>query len=96
MPQSPADLLAPGRPLTLASVADGAQGLIVADLAHAVRRGEIQALEDQEVAVGEGRGRIGDEFDAAHRGSGIIAYPREARMARAISANPSPISARAT
>jgi transcription-repair coupling factor (superfamily II helicase) len=36
MAQSPADLLAPGRPLTLASVADGAQGLIVADLARAV------------------------------------------------------------
>jgi transcription-repair coupling factor (superfamily II helicase) len=36
MARSPADLLAPGRPLTLASVADGAQGLIVADLARAV------------------------------------------------------------
>jgi transcription-repair coupling factor (superfamily II helicase) len=34
--QSPADLLEPGRPLTLAGVADGAQGLIVADLARAV------------------------------------------------------------
>src|SRR6202043_2045407 len=36
MAQSPADLLAPGRPLMLAGVADGAQGLIVADLARAV------------------------------------------------------------
>ena len=36
MAQSPADLLEPGRPLTLANVADGAQGLIVADLARAV------------------------------------------------------------
>ena len=36
MTQSPADLLAPGRALTLASVADGAQGLVVADLARAV------------------------------------------------------------
>src|SRR6266700_5181408 len=34
--QSPADLLAPDRPLTLAGVADGAEGLIVADLARAV------------------------------------------------------------
>src|SRR5712691_10921833 len=32
----PAELLVPGRALTLASVADGAQGLIVADLARAV------------------------------------------------------------
>src|ERR1700730_13479862 len=36
MPPPPADILAPGRPLTLAAVADGAQGLIVADLARAV------------------------------------------------------------
>src|SRR6202165_2485638 len=36
MAQSPADLLEPGRPLTLASVADRAQGLVVADLARAV------------------------------------------------------------
>jgi transcription-repair coupling factor (superfamily II helicase) len=36
MAQSPADLLVPGRPLTLAGVADGAQGLIVADLARAI------------------------------------------------------------
>jgi transcription-repair coupling factor (superfamily II helicase) len=36
MARSPADLLAPGRPLTLAGVADGAQGMIVADLARAV------------------------------------------------------------
>ena len=36
MAQSPAELLAPGRPLTLAGVADGAEGLVVADLARAV------------------------------------------------------------
>jgi transcription-repair coupling factor (superfamily II helicase) len=36
MMRSPADLLAPGRPLTLANVADGAEGLIIADLARAV------------------------------------------------------------
>jgi transcription-repair coupling factor (superfamily II helicase) len=36
MTRSPADTLAPGRPLTLSSVADGAQGLIVAGLARAV------------------------------------------------------------
>ena len=32
----PADLLRPGRPLTLAGVADGAEGLVVADLARTV------------------------------------------------------------
>jgi transcription-repair coupling factor (superfamily II helicase) len=36
MARSPAELLAPGRPLTLAGVADGADGLVVADLARAV------------------------------------------------------------
>jgi transcription-repair coupling factor (superfamily II helicase) len=36
MTQSPADLLAPGRPLTLAGVAEGAEGLMIADLARAV------------------------------------------------------------
>jgi transcription-repair coupling factor (superfamily II helicase) len=34
--RSPAELLAPGRPLTLASVADGAEGLVLSDLARAV------------------------------------------------------------
>src|SRR5882757_3438916 len=34
--RSPADLLVAGRPLTLAGVADGAEGLIVADLARAI------------------------------------------------------------
>ena len=34
MAKSPAELLAPGRPLTLASVADGAEGLVVSDLAR--------------------------------------------------------------
>ena len=33
---NPAELLRPGRPLTLASVADGAEGLIIGDLARAV------------------------------------------------------------
>ncbi len=36
MPKSPAELLEPGQPLTLSGVADGAEGLIVADLARAV------------------------------------------------------------
>ncbi len=36
MPTSPADMLVAGRPLTLASVADGAEGLVVADLARAI------------------------------------------------------------
>jgi transcription-repair coupling factor (superfamily II helicase) len=36
MMRSPADQLAPGRPLTIAAVADGAEGLILADLARAV------------------------------------------------------------
>src|SRR6516225_3604474 len=33
--RNPAELLVPGRPLTLASVADGAEGLVIADLARA-------------------------------------------------------------
>src|SRR5512134_2932024 len=36
MTQSPADLLAPDRPLTLANVADGAEGLVISDLARAI------------------------------------------------------------
>ncbi len=36
MSTSPAELLKPGRPLTLAGVADGAEGLVVGDLARAV------------------------------------------------------------
>jgi transcription-repair coupling factor (superfamily II helicase) len=36
MAKSPAELLAPDRPLTFANVADGAEGLVVADLARAV------------------------------------------------------------
>src|SRR5215471_123630 len=36
MARSPADALSPGRPLTLAGVADGAEGLVTADLARAV------------------------------------------------------------
>jgi transcription-repair coupling factor (superfamily II helicase) len=34
--RSPAELLAPGRPLTFADVADGAEGFVLADLARAV------------------------------------------------------------
>ena len=34
--RSPAELLAAGRPLTLANVADGAEGLVLADLARAI------------------------------------------------------------
>src|SRR5260221_5713223 len=34
--KSPAELLAPDRPLVLANVADGAEGLVIADLAKAV------------------------------------------------------------
>src|SRR5579862_3354958 len=37
--KSPAARLAPGRPLTLAGIADGAEGLVVADLARAVAAG---------------------------------------------------------
>jgi transcription-repair coupling factor (superfamily II helicase) len=39
-PKSPAELLAPERPLTLANVADGAEGLVIADLARAVAAGK--------------------------------------------------------
>ena len=34
--RSPAERLAPGRPLNLAGVADGAEGLVLSDLARAV------------------------------------------------------------
>src|SRR5215510_14643169 len=34
--RNPAELLVPGRPLTLASVADGAEGLVIADMTRAV------------------------------------------------------------
>ena len=36
MPLSPADLLKSGKPLTLSGVADGAEGLVVADLARSI------------------------------------------------------------
>src|SRR5215472_16227247 len=36
MARNPAELLAPGRPLTLSGVADGAEGLVVADLARSI------------------------------------------------------------
>ena len=36
MARTPAAALTPGRPLTLAGVADGAEGLVVSDLARAV------------------------------------------------------------
>src|SRR6188474_3523708 len=36
MAKSPADHLAPDRPLTLAHVADGAEGLVIGDLARAI------------------------------------------------------------
>jgi transcription-repair coupling factor (superfamily II helicase) len=35
-PRTPADFLAPGRALTLANVAEGAEGLVVGDLARSV------------------------------------------------------------
>ena len=38
--KSPAQRLAPGRPLTLAGIADGAEGLVVADLARAIAAGD--------------------------------------------------------
>ncbi len=37
---SPAERLKPGRPLTLAGIADGAEGLVVADLARAIAAGK--------------------------------------------------------
>ena len=39
--KSPAERLSPGRVLTLAGIADGAEGLVLADLARAI------ALEDK-------------------------------------------------
>ncbi|HET7680097.1 MAG TPA: transcription-repair coupling factor [Xanthobacteraceae bacterium] len=44
MAKSPAELLSPGKPMTLASVADGAEGLVISDLARAVAaRGDAPA-----------------------------------------------------
>ena len=40
MTKSPADLLKPGQPLTLSQVADGAEGLVLADLARAIAGGK--------------------------------------------------------
>ena len=37
--KSPAQRLVPGRPLTLAGIADGAEGLVLADLARAIAAG---------------------------------------------------------
>jgi len=38
--KSPAELLIPGKPLTLAHIADGAEGLVLADLARAIAAGK--------------------------------------------------------
>ncbi|MFY9599110.1 MAG: hypothetical protein WAR02_02635, partial [Pseudolabrys sp.] len=38
--KSPAELLKPGKPLTLAQVADGAEGFVLADLARAISAGK--------------------------------------------------------
>jgi transcription-repair coupling factor (superfamily II helicase) len=38
--KSPAELLRPGRPATLAGIADGAEGLVIADLARAIAAGK--------------------------------------------------------
>jgi transcription-repair coupling factor (superfamily II helicase) len=38
--KSPAQKLAPGKPLTLAGIADGAEGLVIADLARAIAAGD--------------------------------------------------------
>ena len=37
--KSPAQRLAPGRPLTLAGIADGAEGLVISDLARSIAAG---------------------------------------------------------
>ncbi len=36
MSRSPAEILAPGKPVTLANVADGAEGLVLSDLARSI------------------------------------------------------------
>ena len=41
--KSPAQLLSPGRPLTLAGIADGAEGLVIADLARSIAAGNKKA-----------------------------------------------------
>jgi transcription-repair coupling factor (superfamily II helicase) len=68
MARSPAELLAPGRPLTLASVADGAEGLVVADLARtAAARAEAGAVSLLVVC------RDGQRMNALSRALGFFA-----------------------
>jgi transcription-repair coupling factor (superfamily II helicase) len=68
MARSPADLLAPGRPLTLASVAEGAEGLILADLARAAAaRADAGAVSLLVIC------RDGQRMDALARALGFFA-----------------------
>ncbi|HML08837.1 MAG TPA: transcription-repair coupling factor [Xanthobacteraceae bacterium] len=50
-PQSPARRLSPGRPLLLAGVADGAEGLIIADLARSIAAGAKAAGREGAIGV---------------------------------------------
>ena len=53
--KSPAERLKPGRPLTLAGVPDGAEGLVVADLARAIAAGKNPPAISLAVVCRDGR-----------------------------------------
>ena len=74
--KSPAELLAPDRPLTLSNVADGAEGLVIADLARAVaaranRAGDQRAGDLPRRAAHGGAGARAVVLRARHRGAAI-------------------------
>ena len=56
-PRSPAELLSPGRPLTLANVAEGAEGLVVSDLARAIKAKAGRQVSAVSLAVVAGTAR---------------------------------------
>ena len=74
--KSPAELLAPDRPLTLANVADGAEGLVISDLARAVAArdqsaGDERAGDLPRRAADGGAGARAVVLRARHRGAAI-------------------------
>ena len=58
---SPAARLKPGRPLTLAGIADGAEGLVIADLARAIAAGNAPPAISAAVICRDGAGQVGDD-----------------------------------
>jgi transcription-repair coupling factor (superfamily II helicase) len=66
--QSPARQLIPGRPVTLAGIADGAEGLVVADLARAIAAGKTPPAISMAVIC-----RDGSRMATLSRGLGFFA-----------------------